>query len=209
MTDLSFEPTDEALWIRVKAGEVGAFNLLMERYESRLYCFVYHLLGNREEVQDVLQDTFLRAYRNRAQWNGRRAKFSTWLYTIAVNRSRDLMRKRSRRSLRSLEELVVEGRSVHDVLADRGASPRQTAERGELHGKLCEAFQCLPEALREILVLSECEGLDYREIAKVVGCSLGTVKSRAFRARKELRRTLAELEPDPELLAQIRVEEVV
>lgn len=209
MTEIPYESTDDALWSRVKSGELEAFNVLMKRYECRLYSFIYHLLGNREEVEDVLQDTFLRAYRNRAQWNGRRAKFSTWLYTIAINRSRDLLRKRRRQDLRSLEETLMEGRTIRDVMSARGTSPREIAETGELHGKLAEAFQRLPAPLREVILLSECHGLDYREISKAVGCSLGTVKSRAFRARKELRRALAELEPDVELLARIRVEEVI
>jgi RNA polymerase sigma-70 factor (ECF subfamily) len=209
VTEIPAEWTDEVLWSRVKSGEAEAFNVLMQRYEGRLYAFIYRLLGSRQEAEDVLQDTFLRAYRNRTQWNGRRAKFSTWLYTIAINRSRDLLRKRRRHHLRSLEDVLVEGRNVHDVVPDRGTSPRQSAEQEEIHRKLAEAFEQLPGTLREVLVLSECESLDYREIARVIGCSLGTVKSRAFRARKELRRALAELEPDVELLAQIRVEEVI
>lgn len=209
MIDLSLASTDDVLWSRVKSGELEAFNLLMQRYEGRLASFIYHLMGSREEVEDVLQDTFLRAYRNRAQWNGRRAKFSTWLYTIAVNRCRDLLRKRRREDVRSLEEVVIEGRSVHEVVPDHGVSPRLVAEQGELSGKLETAFRRLPASLREILVLSECQGLDYREISQVVGCSLGTVKSRAFRARKELRRALAQTQPDMELLARIRVEEVM
>jgi len=209
VSDVPYEVTDEALWVRVKDGEVDAFNVLMKRYEGRLYGFVYRLLGNAQEVEDVVQDTFLRAYRNRSQWNGRRAKFSTWLYTIAVNRSRDLLRKRRRHEVRSLEEPISEGREMRDVIPDVGVGPREAAERAELSRRLERAFADLPSPLREVLLLSECDGMDYREIAQVVGCSLGTVKSRAFRARKELRRALARLEPDTELLTRIRVEEVI
>lgn len=204
-----YESTDEALWVRVKDGEIDAFNVLMKRYEGRLFGFICNLLGNSHEAEDVLQDTFLRAYRNRAQWNGRRARFSTWLYTIAINRSRDLLRKRRRSLVRSLEDVIGDGREMRDVVPNRETSPRRSAERAELSDRLTKAIQRLPRQLREVLLLSECEGLDYREIARVVGCSVGTVKSRAFRARKELRRALARLEPDVEILAQIRVEEVI
>jgi RNA polymerase sigma-70 factor (ECF subfamily) len=203
------ESSDEALWIRVKDGELDAFNVVMKRYERRLFAFVVNLVGNVQEAEDVLQDTFLRAYRNRAQWNGRRAKFSTWLYTIATNRSRDVLRKRRRFLVRSLEDKAGEDRELGELVPDRAGSPRRTAERAELSGRLSKAFQQLPRQLREVLLLSECEGLDYREIAQVVGCSVGTVKSRAFRARRELRRSLERLEPDVEILTQIRVEEVI
>lgn len=209
VTDQDPDWTDEALWTQVKAGEVEAFSVLMQRYEARLASFIYHMMGSWTDVEDVLQDTFLRAYRNRCQWNGRRARFSTWLYTIAVNRCRDLLRKRRRQDVRSLEEVVIEGRTVQDVVPDRGSSPRRSAEQAEVRRRLETAFQALPAPLREVLLLSECEGLDYREIAGVVGCSLGTVKSRAFRARRELRGMLEQLEPDLELLARIRVEEVI
>jgi len=203
------ESTDEALWLRVKDGELDAFNVVMKRYERRLFAFIVNLVGSPQEAEDILQDTFLRAYRNRAQWNGRRAKFSTWLYTIAINRARDVLRKRRRFMARSLDEEAGEGRELSDVVPDRRESPRRSAERAELSSRLMKACQSLPRQLREVLLLSECEGLDYREIAGVIGCSVGTVKSRAFRARKELRRSLERLEPDVEILTRIRVEEVI
>ena len=209
MRAVPLESTDEALWLRVKDGELDAFNVVMKRYERRLFGFIVNLVGSPQEAEDILQDTFLRAYRNRAQWNGRRAKFSTWLYAIAINRARDILRKRRRFLVRSLEDQAGEGREVADVVPDRRENPRRSAERAELSNRLMRAFQDLPRQLREVLLLSECEGLDYREIAAVVGCSVGTVKSRAFRARKELRRSLERLEPDVEILTRIRVEEVI
>jgi RNA polymerase sigma-70 factor (ECF subfamily) len=209
MTEAAKGMCDKALWARVKAGDEGAFCQVMQRYETGIFSFAYRFLGSKEEAEDVLQDTFLRAYQYREHWDGKRARISTWLYTIAANRCRDELRKRSRRKETSMNVADDDGRNLEDCIPSLGSGPDQEARRGEFYGRLRDAVSRLPESLRCVLILSESEGLNYREISKVLGCSLGTVKSRAFRARKQLYKFLKDLEPDFRTLGEEGSEEVI
>ncbi len=154
------------------AGDLDAFSELVRAYQAEIWRFLRNLLGDDELAQDVAQDTFLRAHRHLSGF-AFRSKFSTWLFRIARNAGIDALRARERRR-RLVRQLPV---------------PRHTPD-GALRTEVAAALLSLPEALRESFVLVEALGFTYREAAETVGVPEGTVKSRVFRARKELVRWL-------------------
>lgn len=166
---------------RVKAGEVDAFRTLVKRYERSVFLIVKNLLPDVDDREDVAQETFLAAYANLAAYDSDRAKFSTWLSTIARNKCLNLLKRR--RPI--LTDAVVEAsdwRTPMDDLAD-----------DELHRRLDAALDQLPVEQRTAFVLAEFHELSYEEIGQIEGVKLGTVKSRISRAKEKLRRVLEDV----------------
>ena len=178
---------DRALVERFRGGDEAAFDALVRGNQDRVYGLLWRMLGNREDALDTAQDTFVRAYRGidgfRAQ-----ARFSTWVYGIALNLARNRLRDRSRKGRDqgvSLEALEADAPgAVPAVSAADG--PRVAAERGELEAALAACLEHLPETLRGAFALRVFEGLAYEEIADAMECPRGTVKSRLNDARRRL-----------------------
>jgi RNA polymerase sigma-70 factor (ECF subfamily) len=177
---------DLALVQRVQAGDVRAFDVLIQKYRERLYAIIYNLTANREDASDLSQEAFIRAFRSIQRFKGD-SSFFTWLYRIAVNASlTHLKRTRMRRffSFENLSEEVSQS-ELAEVLADKLRADKPTLIK-ELQEKLNEALQRLSLNHRTVVILFEIEGLSHQEIAQVMECSEGTVRSRLHYAKQQL-----------------------
>lgn len=176
---------DLALVRRVQRGDKRAFDLLVAKYQFRLAKLVGRLVSDRADAQDVVQEAFIKAYRALPNFRGDSA-FYTWLYRIAVNAAKNYLVARSRRP--PSDDIDITGGDVEEagiVVADI-ATPEAYTARDQLQAALTKALAELPEDLRTALTLCEIEGLSYDEIARVLDCPIGTVRSRIFRARRTL-----------------------
>ncbi len=174
-----------------QAGDRDAFDALIERYKDVVYAVAYRFARDPDLALDLAQDVFIRAYKGIRSFGGR-SSFSTWLYRIAMNTCIDYTRKHSR-SVASLS-VPEEVADFADTLpGERGPflDPAESALSGELGEQIERAIDALPPYHKSVFVLYEIEGLSYKEIAEVVGCSIGTVMSRLHYARKKLRAMLA------------------
>jgi len=184
------ESEDVALVRRAKSGDTTAFEELFRRHRSQIYSLTYRMTGNSADAEDLLQDVFLTAFRKIGSFQGR-SSFSTWLYRVGINRSKDFLRKKKRAAeLQTPDdqhgEASLEESSRHAGAVERSSQPEAGAIAGEAQRLVQEALDRLPEGLRVPLVLHELEGLQYREVARLMRLPVGTVKSRIFRARLQL-----------------------
>lgn len=188
-------PDEAELLARAGQGDLSAFNLLVEHYQTGVYNLCLRLLGNPQAAEDTAQDAFISAYRRLDSFRG--GSFRSWLFRIAANASYDELRWRRSRPQMSLDEPQGPSDRAFDI-ADKAPSPGERAEQSELRQAITNALARLPDEQRLAIVLCDAQGLDYAEIAEVMQCSLGTVKSRIARGRGRLRQTLlqnAELLP--------------
>ena len=183
------ERTDEEILDEIVRGDMKAFDAIVRRYRDRLLNFVFRFVGDVESAEDIVQETFLRAYRNRDQYPVL-LNFSTWLYTIAGNLAKSELRRRKRWRLLSLDWGDDRG-GVH--LSDETRRPDLVTESAMAEDQVQRAIESLPPNYREAILLRDVEGLTYEEIAEIVGCPVGTVKSRLNRARLRLQRKLRRL----------------
>ena len=183
--------TDEELIARFQQGDAYSFDEIVRRYQDRLLNFVYRFLGRYDEAEDIVQDTFLKVYRNKEAYQNI-ARFSTWIYTIAGNLAKTELRKRKRRKLFSLGHLGVEDRDYE--IPSTAQSPEALADSALQEEAIQRAIQSLPEKFRTVIILRDIQELSYEEISKIVGIPLGTVKSRVNRARLKLQELLKSLE---------------
>ena len=179
--------TDEELVARAKGGDADSFNQLILRWERPIYALAYRVIGREEEARDVCQDTFLRAFRALPGFKGE-AKFSSWVYRIAMNLCRDWMRKQRRAPTVQMPE----GVDPIEMASERGPveSIETLVERRELGGVVAEAMKLLPEDQRMAIILKEYHGMTFQEIADLQGCPLSTVKTRLYQGLSVLRRNL-------------------
>ncbi len=178
---------------RVQAGDVAAFDNLIRKYRERLYGVVYNLTSNREDAADLTQDAFIKAFQSIQRFSGQ-SSFFTWLYRIAVNSTISHLRKNRLRAFFSLETVDSEApvaKEVVDALTDKTGVERESYVR-ELQEKLNDAMQKLSIKHRTVVTLFEIDGLSHQEIADVMDCSVGTVRSRLHYAKQLLQ---AELQP--------------
>ncbi|MFN8533494.1 MAG: sigma-70 family RNA polymerase sigma factor [Dehalococcoidia bacterium] len=175
---------EEQLILASQAGQVEAFNQLVERYQYQVFNLCRRMLGDPELAADAAQETFLNAFEHIGRFRGGTLK--TWLLRIAANACYDLMRHRKRRPSTSLDEIVDDDEDPKDF-AGNSELPEQFALRRELGRLLVRALDQLPAEQRIVVVLSDIQGLSYDEIAEVTRSELGTVKSRLSRARAKLR----------------------
>jgi RNA polymerase sigma-70 factor, ECF subfamily len=182
---------DLVLVQRVQAGEVGCFETLITKYRERIWGIVYHMTSNREDASDLTQDTFIKAFQSINRFQGQSA-FFTWLYRIAVNTTLNHLQKSKLRRFFSLEKIRDEEPvgAVLDQLADPGNTSDRAACLSELQQILNEAMQKLSINHRTVVTLFEIDGLSHEEIAEVVGCSVGTVRSRLHYAKQQLQAEL-------------------
>ena len=183
--------TDEEVVERVKTGETALYEILMRRYNQRLYRIARGILKDEAEAEDVIQDAYVRAYQNLHQFQGN-SKFYTWLVRIAVNEA--LMKLRRRRTDRTVsidEDVETEEGTMPREVADWSPNPEQLYGQSELSDILKKTIQGLPPGFRTVFVLRDVEGLSTEETAEMLGLSIPAVKSRLLRARLQLRDRLA------------------
>jgi RNA polymerase sigma-70 factor (ECF subfamily) len=186
------EQSDLELVRRVQRGERGAFDLLVLRYQHKVVKLVARLLRDPTEAEDVAQESFVKAYRALGSFRGDSA-FYTWLYRIAVNTARNTMASRQRRPLDYEADLSESEQSVVESRMRHGDTPEAAVLSDEIHSTVNNAIEALPEDLRTAIILREVEGLSYEEIAEAMECPVGTVRSRIFRAREAIDRSLKPL----------------
>ncbi|OEY66901.1 RNA polymerase sigma factor RpoE [Marinobacter sp. X15-166B] len=183
--------TDMQLVRRAQRGEKSAFDLLVIKYQSRVGSIVSRYVYDNQEVLDLTQETFIKAYRAIDRFRGDSA-FYTWLYRIAVNTAKNFLDSRGRRPNPSADAEDAEHYDDGVRLRDN-ASPERLMQRDQLHKALQEAIVSLPEELRSAFLLREYDGLSYDDIAQILECPIGTVRSRIFRARDFVDRRLGPL----------------
>ncbi len=181
----SMQRTDEELVVLSTAGDTDSFNQLVVRWERPIFALAYRVLGREEDARDVCQETFMRAFRALKGFKGQ-AKFSSWLYRIALNLCRDWIRRERRSSMVTPLDADTEPAAVH--------GPVETAEelvvRRDLGRVITRAMTALSEEQRTTIVLKEYHGLTFQEIADLQGCPLSTVKTRLYQGLSVLRRQL-------------------
>lgn len=195
MTD-ALEPADEHLVSLSKDGNLNAFNRLVERHQGAVYNLCFRLVGDRGAAEDATQEAFLSAFKSIARFEG--GNFRSWLFRIAVNETKDELRRRNRRPADSLSTTGPEGEFELD-LPDPGETAEELVEREAIAEGIEEALMMLPADQRQVIVLSDVHGYRYEEIATMTGSNVGTVKSRIHRGRERLRTVLLQ---QPELFGR-------
>ena len=189
---MSDREIDQALVERVQQGDKKAFDLLVLKYQLRVSKLIARFLKNPADVPDVVQEAFIKAYRALPNFRGDSA-FYTWLYRIAINTAKNHLVSMSRKaSSDGVEVQEAEDYGVTEWLKEY-SSPEREALANELEATVHKAMRDLPPDLREAISLREIEGLSYEEIAQVMDCPIGTVRSRIFRAREAIDNKLAPL----------------
>jgi RNA polymerase sigma-70 factor (ECF subfamily) len=182
---MSERDIDQELVIRVQQGDKKAFDLLVLKYQLRLSKLVSRFLRNQSDVPDVVQDAFIKAYRALPSFRGESA-FYTWIYRIAINTAKNHLVAQSRKNpANSIDAQDAEDYGASEWLKEF-ATPEREALAAELESTIHKAMADLTPDLREAITLREIEGLSYEEIAAVMDCPVGTVRSRIFRAREAI-----------------------
>jgi RNA polymerase sigma-70 factor (ECF subfamily) len=178
-------------------GNQLSFQLLVERHQDRMFSLVRHFTRSAVEVEDIVQETFLKAFRRLSSFEAQ-SSFSTWLYRIAVNTALDFLKRRGRNPVRAVEdpEVLAEHGAGPELGSPKVLTPDARLEREEVARITHEVLDHLPEIFRQVLVLREFESLAYQEMADVLGISIGTIESRLFRARARFRDKLLHLYPE-------------
>lgn len=171
--------SDKELMERFLRGEVEGFNLLVKNYKVRLFSLLYRLVGNREEAEDILQETFLRVYRQKESYDFNYS-FSTWIYTIALNLCRNLYKRKKKVRFLGMDSLVNHP----------DPNSENHGNRNRLSSILEGAISSLPFKYRTVFLLRDVDQLSYEEVASTLSLPLGTVKSRVNRARRILQKKL-------------------
>ena len=179
--------TDEELVARSIGGDVDSFNQLVLRWERPIYALAYRVIGREEEARDVVQETFLRAFRGIKNFRGQ-AKFSSWVYRIALNLCRDWIRRERRAPIQA----APEGVDLVELAAEQGPveSIETLVARNDMSRAVAAAMARLPEEQRTAIILKEYHGMTFQEIADLQGCPLSTVKTRLYQGLSVLRRQL-------------------
>jgi RNA polymerase sigma-70 factor (ECF subfamily) len=186
--------SDEDLMEAYRDGDATAFEVLLVRHERKIFAFVFRIVRDREAANDLLQETFLRVVRNAKKYS-RKAKFTTWLYTIARNQSIDHLRRAKHRRHKSLDQSMGadgDGQSLMERLPGRSPDGYDRADGAQVTGRIAEALDELAVEQREVFVMRQFQSLKFKEIAEVVGVSENTIKSRMRYALENLRLALAD-----------------
>ncbi len=184
------DPPDAELVQRAQQGDPSAFDDLVRRYQKRLYSVIHNMTHHHADTEDILYETFQKAYQNIHGFKAQ-SGFHTWLYRIAINRSLNFIRSRKNKihiSLNDDESDTAPPLEIQDETAAQ--DPEQQLALQELQNKLNESLQKLSEEHRAVVNLFDIQGLSHAEIAKIMDCSEGTVRSRLFYAHKQLQKSL-------------------
>jgi RNA polymerase sigma-70 factor (ECF subfamily) len=186
-------PVEEAVLVAsARKGDLAAYDELVKRYQERIYATVYHMTANHEDANDLAQESFIKAFNALKSFKGG-SSFYTWLYRIAVNKTINFIKQRRSRVHISLNDLDFNAEHDPDLMAlISDKTPRRDAGLTELQEKLNAALLKLSEPHRLVVVLHDVQGMSHEEIAKVMDCNIGTVRSRLFYARQQLQGYLAD-----------------
>ncbi|MDZ7370817.1 MAG: sigma-70 family RNA polymerase sigma factor [candidate division KSB1 bacterium] len=184
---------DEELIRLFQNDELAAYDTLVRRYRDQLYLFAYRFLGNQQEAEDVVQETFLRLFRKRHAYR-QIAKFSTWIYTIAGNLAKTELRRRKRRRLVSINDMGFDEKEFE--IEDEGMDTEREADSSMTDKLIQQAISELSPRFREVIILRDIQELSYEEIGSILRIPLGTVKSRVNRARLKLQAKLKAIKPE-------------
>ncbi len=177
---------------RAQRGDLKAYDELVKRYQQRIYATLYHMTGNHEDANDLAQDAFIKAYAALKSFKGG-SSFYTWLYRIAVNKTINFLKQRKNKYHLSLNDIDFNAEHDPDLMAlISDKTPTRDVALAELQKKLNEALLKLSEPHRMVIVLHDVQDLSHEEIAEIMGCNIGTVRSRLFYARQQMQGHLTE-----------------
>ena len=184
--------SDQRLVVRSQQGDKRAFDVLVLKYQQRIASVVSRYLRDQDEVADVTQEAFIKAYRALANFRGD-AQFYTWLYRIAINTAKNHLVAKSRRPPNTDKDINDGEFSENSVVLEAEDQPETLLARDQLQSVILAAVDDLQEDLRTALMLREFDGLSYEEIAEIMACPVGTVRSRIFRARETIEKNIAQM----------------
>jgi RNA polymerase sigma factor RpoE len=177
---------------RARKGDLAAYDDLVRRYQERIYATVYHMTSNHEDANDLAQEAFIKAFQALKSFKGG-SSFYTWVYRIAVNKTINFLKQRKNKAQISLDDLDFNAEHDPDLVAlISEKTPRREVNLAELQEKLNTAMQKLSEPHRLVVTLHDVQGLSHEEIAKIMDCNIGTVRSRLFYARQQLQAYLSD-----------------
>lgn len=177
---------------RARQGDMAAYDDLVRRYQERIYATIYHMTSNHEDANDLAQEAFIKAYQALKSFKGG-SSFYTWVYRIAVNKTINFLKQRKNRAQMSLNDLDFNAEHDPDLVAlISDKTPRRDINLAELQEKLNGAMQKLSEQHRLVVTLHDVQGMSHEEIAAIMDCNIGTVRSRLFYARQQLQAYLSD-----------------
>src|SRR5579859_3526490 len=189
---VSAGPSEAELVRRARKGELGAYDDLVRLYQERIYATVYHMTANHEDANDLAQEAFIKGFQALKSFKGG-SSFYTWLYRIAVNKTINFLKQRKNKAQLSLDDLDFNAEHDPDLVAlISDKTPRREINLAELQEKLNSAMQKLSDSHRLVVTLHDVQGLSHEEIAKIMECNIGTVRSRLFYARQQLQAYLSD-----------------
>lgn len=183
---------DKALVKWAQKGDMQAFEELVARHRDKIYARAFSMMRNEQDAIDLSQEAWVKAWQRLAQFQGE-SSFATWMTRITINLCLDLLRKQKRLRAESIEEMNEESGGVERQMPVVTVNPTEGLERTELRKRIDAAMEKLSYEHRTVLVLHEFEEMEYKQIAKVMGCSIGTIMSRLFYARRRLAALLQDL----------------
>jgi len=190
-TPFDVQPDNE-LVRAARDGDMAAYDQLVRRYQERVYATIYHMTSNHEDANDLAQETFIKAYSALKSFKGD-SSFYTWVYRIAVNKTINFLKQRKGKVSLSLNDVDFNIENDPELVAFVSENtPRRNAALGELQQKLNAALQKLSEDHRMVVTLHDVQGMSHEEIAKIMDCNAGTVRSRLFYARQQLQGFLSD-----------------
>jgi RNA polymerase sigma-70 factor (ECF subfamily) len=186
------EVAESTLVRQAQDGDLTSYDELVRRYQERVYATIYHMTANHEDAGDLAQETFIKGYQALHSFKGD-SSFYTWLYRIAVNKTINFLKQRRHRSQLSLNDLDFNTEKDPDLVAlISEKTPRRDVNLSELQEKLTDAMMKLSEVHRLVVTLHDIQGLPHEEIASIMDCNVGTVRSRLFYARQQLQAYLSD-----------------
>jgi len=186
-------PVEEMVLVkRARKGDLAAYDDLVRRYQERIYATIYHMTSNHEDANDLAQEAFIKAFQALRSFKGG-SSFYTWVYRIAVNKTINFLKQRKNRAQMSLDDLDFNAEHDPDLVAlVSDKTPRREVALAELQEKLNAAMQKLSEPHRLAVTLHDVQGLSHEEIAEIMDCNVGTVRSRLFYARQQMQAYLSD-----------------
>jgi RNA polymerase sigma-70 factor (ECF subfamily) len=177
---------------KARHGDLESYDELVRRYQERIYATIYHMTSNHEDANDLAQEAFIKAFHALKSFKGG-SSFYTWVYRIAVNKTINFLKQRKNKAQMSLDDLDFNAEHDPDLVAlISDKTPRREVNLAELQEKLNGAMQKLSESHRLVVTLHDVQGLSHEEIAKIMDCNIGTVRSRLFYARQQLQAYLSD-----------------
>ncbi len=196
MAELEYSATEDAALVKAaQKGEMGAFEELVARHRDKVYARAFSMMRNEDEAIDLSQEAWVKGWQRLVQFQGD-SSFATWMTRIVINLCLDELRKQKRHRMESIEVLDEESGGVERQMPAIIINPTERLERGELRQRIDRALAQLSHEHRTVLVLHEFEEMEYKQIAKTMDCSIGTVMSRLFYARRKLASLLGDLKSE-------------